>query len=181
MTWWLGHIKAKKEFEVEEEIQALGIYAWVPRKLEVKRVGKKRTPEIVERPYLPNAIFMNLTDEQWHQVQQVKFLASTMKAIYGVKDGKPVGDLRQLFRFREAVEAESAALRRAQESNEALQEFHTGDALKIVAGPFSEMVAEFQKVVRTAHDLHPTYEAELELMGQKTRVRLDPLDVRAAE
>ena len=173
MTWWLGHIKAKREFEVESQIQALGAECWVPRKLEVKRVGKKRTPQIVERPYLPNVIFMDLTDEQWHAVQSIKFLASTMKVI-------PEFDLRQVKTFRRLVDEENAAIRRAQENQEALEEFKPGEALKVIAGPFSEMIAEFCRVVQASHDLHPHYEAELEFMGQKTRVRLDPLDVKAA-
>lgn len=181
MTSWLGHIKAGKEFQVEAEIIALGIDAWVPRRLEIKRVGKRRSPKIVERPYLPNAVFlMNLTDAQWHEAQRVKFMSRTMRAIYGERDGRPVGDLRQLYRFREAVEVESAALRHAQQSNEALEEFQAGEALQITKGPFSDMVVEFLRVVRAAHELHPHYEVELELMGQKTRALLDPLDVRAA-
>lgn len=173
MTYWLGHIKAGKEFEVEQEIKDLGITAWVPRRVEIKRVGKKRKPIISERPYLPNAIFMDLTPHQWHQVHSIKFLASTMRQLNR-------RDEQDVQAFRQAVADEQAEARRALANQKAVAEFTPGQAIRVLTGPFSDMVVEFRKVVQAAHDLHPHYEAEMEIMGRKSTIRLDPLDVKAA-
>lgn len=173
MTYWLGHIKAGKEFEVEREIADLGITAWVPRMVEIRRAGKKRTPTITERPYLPNAIFMDLTPRQWHEVHQIKFLASTMRQLNR-------RDVQDVEAFREAVEAEQAEARHALANQKAVAEFKPGQAIEVLSGPFSGMVAEFCRVVQAAHDLHPHYEAETEIFGQVSTIRLDPLDVKEA-
>lgn len=169
---WLGHIKAGAEFDVEQQILDVGITAWVPRMVEIKRVGKKRQATITERPYLPNVIFMDLTPHQWHEVQTIKYLAGTMYAINR-------RDAEQVQAFRREVEAEQQEARNALANQQAVAEFTPGQAIEVLSGPFTDAVVTFRRMVQAAHDLHPVYEAEMDILGQKATIRVDPLDVKA--
>lgn len=172
MTWWLGYAKAGKEFEVEQAAKEMGIFAWVPRKLEVKRVGKKRTPEIVERPFLPNIVFLEMDSHQWHQMQGAKHLKQTFYTLNRK-------DVLDMLNFRSQIEAAQEAERRALQNKGALCEYEPGQELRVLNGPFVDFVARFKRLVENAYDLHPKYQVEVSVFGRPTMLTIDPLDVTA--
>lgn len=171
MSLYLAHAKAGKEFEVAEVLRAIANDAWVPRKAVFVRRGKKRRPELEVQPYLPNAIFVDLEDDQFHLIGTVKYLARTTHVI-GPRDA------RDIERFRARVDAEMKEAERIQGNKEAIQLFKAGQAIEAINGPFKDTALRFLRMVERADMLHPQVEATAEMFGQTVRVALDPLDVR---
>jgi transcription antitermination factor NusG len=60
----------------------------------------------------------------------------------------------------------------------AMCEFKPGDLLEIISGPLSDLCVEFCRSVREVGAPFDLVEAEVEVFGQKARVRVDPLDVK---
>lgn len=167
---YLGYAKSGKEFEVEQSLQALGIAVWCGKLIEWRRVGKKRYPDAFEEPCLPNYIFMDLSPEQFHQAQQVKFLAATMVMLSRA-------DQRNLRSFRGAVDREYATQDQMRQNAQAPKSaFKAGEQLKIISGPFAEKLATFRKVVERSGMIFPRMEIDVEGI----RLQVDPLDVKRA-
>jgi transcriptional antiterminator NusG len=134
---------------------------------------------VIVDPYLPNYAFLDLTDAQFHDLhhgQPVKYLARTMHALR--RD-----DETALSAFRRDVDAAYAyAMRCVENATRAeLAEYRRGQAIRPISGPFADTLLRFRRLVEGAADLHPMIEAEAELFGQVVRVKVDPLDVKAAE
>lgn len=169
---WIGYAKAGREFEVAEAIEATGASASVPRKVEAKRVPTKRRPVPVTTPYLANYVFIDCTAEQWHAIRGVKHLASTMRMV-------PAGEVKHLRRFVDAIESAYDSEMQRIEAGGRVEEYAPGEALRIISGPFGDMLATFRRVVEKA-DGWPEIEAEGELMGRAVRFRVDPVKARKA-
>lgn len=178
MKKYLCYATAGRELDVAKELEAEGASTWVGRKVDFIRRGKKRRPEPVETPYLPNYIFADMDDDCWHRVMtaQIKYLAKTTYMLNSL-------DLRGYASFVAAVDGEYNLAQEIIRRNDtaAMQEFKAGDALKDSKGRFGENLLRYRGMVETAHMLYPLIEAETEMMGQTVVVRLDPLDVSAYE
>jgi transcription antitermination factor NusG len=158
------------QFYVQRELEALGIDAWVGRKVTFIRRGKKRTPEPIVTPALPNYIFMDMVPEQLMAAKDVKYLASTFTFI-------PIGELAGVARFKSAVEAAFIAAQRVDANSRAsVAEYKHGASLNVVSGPFSDMLVRFERLVKSPDVDWPRVEVTIEGLGGKGR--LDPLDVR---
>ncbi len=89
MSWWIGYARAGKEFRVACAIRRLGIKVRVVRRLDAKKVPTKRLPVPVRAPYLPNYLFLEMSDDQWHLVHAaqaaghgpLRHLAPTMRLV----------------------------------------------------------------------------------------------------
>ncbi len=173
---YLAYATTGKEFEVEQSLEDLGIDVWCGRKIEFLRRGKKRYAEPVESPYLPNYLFLSLSEDEWHQVMgsQVKHLAKTTYQLSG-------RDERHFDKFKNAVWDESLEAQAIIKRNDtaAMNQFKAGQKIKDLQGRFGEQLLKFRRIVEAAHELFPMIEAETEMMGQTVTVRLDPLDVVA--
>ena len=176
MTVYLAYATTGKEFEVADKLAADGFDVWLARKIDFIRRGKRRRPDPVERPRLPNYLFLSLTDAEWHRLHQnvPKYLAGTMYALR--RD-----DERELDRFRGASDTEYAKAQKAAQNQEAIAEYVRGQRIVDVTGTFGDACLTFRRMVERAQDLHPRIEAEMEMLGRVVKVELDPLDVRAAE
>jgi len=170
IMWWIGYAKAGREFEVVSAIEALGINAWCARKIEAVRVGKKRYPEAQITPYLPNYLFIEATADQWHQVTNIKHLASTLTPV-------PIngGGLSRFMRERDAAFDERKAMI---DAGERLKEYEIGDPFEILSGPLAGHVAKFRQIMETTHDPFPRLQGEVMVMGRGVRVEVDPIDAR---
>lgn len=188
MTWYLGitttrHIaphpgaeKERGEFAVERQLHHLGIEAHAPRKIEFKRVGKKRRPDPITSPYLPGYIFAQIPAELYATAIQCNGLRPTMLTI-------PEQEVRRhVLRFIDRVAQENAEAERIIANNDraAMCQFDAGQALEVLAGPFQERAVRFLRMVQSAHDMHPMIEAEADLFGRAVKVKVDPLDVKGA-
>ena len=188
MTWYLGittskHIapepgaeKERGEFAVERQLRSMGLQAFAPRKIEFKRQGKKRHAEPVTSAYLPGYIFAEIPAAMFAQAIQCRGLSSSLMPVCKAEVEKHVQP------FLSKVAEENAEAQRIIDSRDraAMCQFEPGAALEVLAGPFADRVVSFTGMVQAAHDMHPMIEAQMEIMGRLTRVKVDPLDVRAA-
>lgn len=178
MNVYLAYITTGKEFEVRDKLTERGIACWIARKVDLVRRGKRRRPDVVVSPYWNNYAFVTLADEDWHDLRDrpVKHLAPTMHPLR--RD-----DLKEFAALRSSNdEAYTHAMRTIESATKAeLAEYRRGQAIKPISGSFADTLLRFRRIVESAHDLHPMIEAEMDLMGRVVRVKVDPLDVRAAE
>ena len=168
---YLLYAKAGKEFEVTEALQDMAIDAWCGRVIQWRRSGKKRTPDPVEVPALPNYIWATMSPYQYYEAQKIKHLArKVMGVTYSAERG--------LKRFMAFTDAAYAQQKRAVESaNVPFPEFDTGEAIKVIGGKFAEQVFSFREAVFADDPQRRKIKAD----GPFGTVLLDPLDVKAAE
>lgn len=165
---WLAYARAGKELEVQQALEEIGITAECAKVVEVKRVGKRRRPDVFIKPMLPNYLFVTCTDEQFLQVIGVKNVASTMVAI-------PRGDERGVRAFLRSAQADFDRNIAKISAGERIEQFKDGDLLKVLNGPLAGLTARFRGIVE--HDLFPSVRAEVEFMGRTVKAELDVLDV----
>jgi transcription antitermination factor NusG len=170
---WIAYARAGKEFDTAEAIRALGVECWCVRKVEAKRVGKKRRPEAVVSPYLRNYLFLDCAPEKYLAVVAVKNLAATMQAV-----GQT--EARHVMRWIEARQAEYDHRQAQIDAGERLAEYQDGDQLEILRGPLAGKFATFRRIVERDHELFPRAEVEADMLGGKRRTDVDILDLRRA-
>lgn len=199
MTWYLGKTTTKQirlprelhyradghaslvtqergEFAVERQLRALGIEAHAPRKIEFKRIGKKRHAEAITSPYLPGYIFADIPADLFAQAINCKGIGATLLTVTKQEVRKHVRP------FLAKVDAENAEAERivASRDRAAMCEFEPGQALEILDGPFGGRIVEFARIMEAAYELHPMIEFEAQLFGRFVRGRIDPLSVKGA-
>lgn len=193
MTWYLcttttkilspapGAEKVRGDFAVAAQLQAAGIEAMAPRRIDFVRRGKKRNAEPVISAWLPGYVFANIPAHRFAEViTTTKGMSRSVMAIHpsemeGTKERPGVRDFCQMA---DAKLAEAERIISRQDRFEMAQ-FNQGDLIEIIGGPFFERAAQFVRMVRAAGDDFDMIEAEVEMFGSKVRARLDPLDVRA--
>ena len=173
MTTYLGYARTGREFQVTEDLNAIGLQTWCGRKLEFIRRGKKRRPEPVESPYLQNYIFAELPAERFLEVRGIKGLAKTLTPLCAP-------DMLSLARFQSEVEAEYQKAKAIARNQDAICEYKAGQALTVISGNLQDTMLRFREMVERAHDMHPKIRADMELFGQTVSVEIDPLDVKSA-
>jgi transcription antitermination factor NusG len=160
----------RREFDAQEEAEALGLTCYVPRRVDLIRQGKRRRPDAVIRPYLPNYVFVETDAHGWHMLRDSKHLRTWM----GISDGSA----KQVMAFIGRVEADFAARMAQIEAGERVSEYAPGDLLQIIAGPFQGQLARFKRIAEGA--IFPEVVAEADIMGQAVTIRLDPLAAKRA-
>lgn len=169
-TTYLLYARSGHEFDAEAELRDAGISVWCGRAIEWKRVGKKRKPEPVEKPALPNYLFAIVLPHQFTTAQSVRWVAPKFEAL-------SLLDERALDRFAGEVDRAYEDADKIRRANEVpVSEFRPGERLEVVAGVLADKMGKFRRVVEQAHDLHPRLELEIEGL----RMHVDPLDVRRA-
>jgi transcription antitermination factor NusG len=168
MTLWAAY--TRREFDAAEECEALGITAYAPRKVDVRRSGKKRRAEAVEGPAWPGYIFIEATADEWHMLKACKHIRTLMGI--GPKEAEMV---RALIK---QVEAEFDKRMAQIAAGERVSEYRPGELLEIVLGPFAGQLARFKRIAEGA--IFPEVVAEADIMGQSVTIRLDPLAAKKA-
>lgn len=179
-----------KEFEVEAELKALGLHPWVPRRLESKYIKEKREAVWYDRPYVPKLMFCVIPAIMWRDVFELKHVIGKpyaltrldMEGTPAVKGGAiPDRPARYgLNDFRRAVDAEYSDAEKRKVNSEYQCQYKPGQALEILQGPFEGFAAEFQGVIRRAHDDYSKLRVEVSIFGRPTSLDLDPDKVRVA-
>ena len=149
----------------------LGIPHWRGVRVEFERQGKKRLPEPVEYPSLPNYVWLWPDHHQIHQLRDVKHLAHTMRFLTDA-------DVRAFGVFRAAADARHAEAMRIVGNRAAICEYRQGERLIIADGPLAGMLATFSRMVQASDFAH--VEAEVEIFGALVPTVLDPLSVKKA-
>lgn len=172
MTLWIGYARSGKEIEVSVAIEDLGIRCHIALQAEAKRSGKKRRPDLIISPVLPNYIFIEADVEQWFELAQVKHLAMT-------KTVCPSASIPGVMRFLTASQAKYAERMAKIQAGERLEEFQPNDLIKIISGPLEGQLARFKRIVEeSGDDMFPMVEGEFEMMGQVVTSRFDTLTVK---
>lgn len=167
-----GAAKIPGCFAVEQQLQAMGLTAWTPRKIVFERSGKDRYPKPVTKPYLPGYVFADVPPQAFHAALQARGAFPTTMTLSR-------GDLAAVRAFQRRVDAENAEAERiiASRDRAAMCQFAPGQALEVLAGPFADRLVTFSRLVLASV---PHIEFETELFGQVVKGKVDVLDVRAA-
>lgn len=170
MATFLLYAKGGKEFEVEQGLLDLDLSPWVGRKMEVRRVAKKRDPIITVKPYLGNYVFCEMELESLMLIGKVKYLAGTHHMLR--RD-----DVRSLTGFKAAVQSELDAVQ-AHVDNQAyrLCEYREGDPLRVVSGGFADMLGNFRQIVEVAGRIK--YRMDVDMFGRNVPMDIDPAELR---
>lgn len=173
----------RKQFWVQEELRQLGIDASCGKRAEFKRVGKNRDWTRFDVPALPNYIVLRMSPEQMFIATEVEHLMPTFQ-IVGRDDltGTPKTDKTParigLNAFIDAVEADFRAAERVDANSRAsVTDFKKGQKLRVISGPFADMLVRFEKLVQAPYDRWQRVAAETE---DGWKLQFDPLDVRSA-
>jgi transcription antitermination factor NusG len=171
MAMWIAYTPKGREFDAQEEAEALGLWAMVPRRVDMLRKGFNRRAEPVISAYLPNYMFFRSGNEGWHWMKGSK----TVRTVMGVSPGNAA----LVDQFIERVEADFAARMAQIEAGQRVDEYEPGDLLQIVTGPFAGVVASFKRLAEGA-SMFPELVVETQLFGQAVTVRVDPIAARRA-
>lgn len=163
-----------KQLWAQEALRRMGIASWCGTSVSFKRVGKNRVPDKFENPYLPNYLFVDIGPNQLFDALSVDHIAPSVQIV-------PRNEMERLRAWQgEVNDLYDAAQRVDANSKASVAEYKEGQAIKALSGPFEHFPLWFEKVAKAAHDQWPMIEAEVDIMGARRKVRLDPLDVRAA-
>lgn len=171
MAMWIAYTPKGREFDAQEEAEALGLWAMVPRRVDMLRKGFNRRAEPVISAYLPNYMFFRSGNEGWHWMKGSK----TVRTVMGVSPGNAA----LVDQFIDRVETDFAARMAQIEAGQRVDEYEPGDLLQIVTGPFAGVVASFKRVAEGA-SMFPELVVETQLFGQAVTVRVDPIAARRA-
>lgn len=162
-----------KEFQVEQELQDLGLpMVWCPRILHGEYVKQRRNFRWYDKAYISKLLFAVIPAIYYSDAIALKHVI-----------GKPLElnryDCKELVVFRLRVEAEHKDAERKQANSEYKCQYEPGQALEVVGGVFSDKSAIFRGLVEKSHDEYAKLKLELELMGRQTFVEIDPDMVKA--
>ena len=185
-----------------DDLARFGIDHWRGVKIEFERRGKQRTAEPHEYPAIHNYIWLRPTHEQVQHLSNVRFLGSTFHFLgkHAVADlGRFQGEIEAKEQEARAIIAEqqraleiakdkarTAESKRAEMAaqramiNASLAEYNVGDRIIIRDGVLAGEMATFKRLVQGAMDVFPFVEAEMEILGRITPVKIDPIAVRRA-
>jgi transcription antitermination factor NusG len=170
MTLLLAY--AAREFDAQEEAEALGITCYVPRRVDMIRSGKRRRPDPVITAAWPRYLFADVTEEEWHWLKDSKHIRSIM----WVNDREAQVIRKQANAIERAFEQRMRQI----EAGERLSQYEPGALLDIVGGQFAGNIVTFTRMVERADQMFPFIEAEMQMMNRSVRVMLDPLYVQKA-
>jgi transcriptional antiterminator NusG len=185
MTWYVGfatsrHIrpfpgadKIRGEAAVEKQLGALGIECFVPTRTVFKRQGRNRHAEPVVEYICPNYVFADIPADRFADAVAVRGLSRTLMVVPSAQVQ------RQLRPFIQRVEADNAEALRLIEAGDrrAMCQFQPGDALRVLSGPFADLMLTFKRMSQRAGDPWPMGEGEVSIFGRETPLRLDLADV----
>lgn len=173
MTMYLASARNGCEFEVAEEARQIGATAHCPRKIEWRRVGKKRRPDPHVEPYLPNYLFIDMTPSQFASVLDIKGIHGDFMSV----PDRLVTRKGGLLDFFDRVEAQFHKDERIGRNQAMLSQYKAGDHLKMLDGTLEDVLLTFRGMVERAHDLFPKVCVEADMMGQSVTLEIDPLNV----
>lgn len=171
---------SKQEFNVRDELTAMGLHPWFPVFLANKYIKERRAYQWYDRPYISKLGFCVIPAIYWPDVVALKHVIGKPMELSRMDiHGGPnrVG----LAQFRQAVEAEYADRERLMKNSEYKCQYQPGQALQILAGAFEGMDVTFTKVIRQSYDDYAKLRVEGDMMGRRVEMDVDPDHVKAAE
>ena len=173
MTLWIAYATTGQEFSAQEQCEVLGYTCQVPRRVDLIRHQKRRTPDVVVKPYLGNYLFISGGNDVFHAAKLIKEIR-----------GNPIGigpqNARQVQAFIDRVESDYRDRMAQVEAGQRVSEYQPGDLLTLMTGPFAGQVAIFRRMIEGG--VFPRIEAELAVnfMGKPVMATVDPINARPA-
>ena len=167
----------RKQLWVKEALHRIGIDAWCGTRVQFHRRGKQREWTRYDEPALPNYLILDMPPERMFEVISLPHVAPTMSVVAGraLTGGDGVMGLHQ---FKDAVEADFRAAERIDANSRAeVTAYKRGQPLRVINGPFADMLVTFDKLVKAPHDKWQRIAGTTE---GGMPVQFDPLDVRSA-
>ena len=174
-----GGDRIKGEWAVEAQMQELGCRVYDSRTVDFVRKGKDRYARPEFRPALPGYVFADISDNLFSRAVHVEGAWGSALPIYQVEKRDKLKETPHdaAMRFFEALAEKRLEAERIKSRSDLVSQFDPGEPLKIIAGPFADMLVTFQRMIKSAHEMHPMIEGEMSLFGRQSPVRVDPLDV----
>jgi len=169
---WIAYAARGHELEAEEAIRALGIEVWVAKRIEMRRSPTGRRWRAEVEPFLPNYVFINCTDEQWHKLREVKHIAQSMLSI------SEQAARIYLQPFRDKIDADFAERRALVDAGEHVQAYNPGDMIELESGPLAGILLTFRRMVETDKPEFPKIIAAVTLFGKEGEIEIDPINVK---
>jgi len=176
-----------KEFEVEAELQALGLHPWVARRLDSKKITQQKERIWFDTPYVSKLVFCAFPAVYWNDVIGIKHVVgkpmpmtrlgmtgSPAYVLDTAKGPKQIPARYGLNDFRSAVEAEYTDAERKRANNLYQCAFRPGQALEVLSGQFAGFPVEFKRAIKRAHQDYARLLVEVDIMGAKRPVEMDP-------
>ena len=202
--WYVVRVRTQKEYEVEKSLIDLGIECWLPRMKSTQRVGKQRKLKMVERPYIPGFLFVDIPAATYRTVVEQRWVLPRMLPVIGLATSNPantqknitdLGSLGQFKAFRRKVERElEKATAIEEEANREyertqsrqayiakLKQYKPGQAIEAVDGAFIGHLMKFVGLQVGVGGADVRIVGEYEFFGAPRRILLDPGDVREAQ
>lgn len=175
--------RLRGELAVTRQLQCMDIVADAALEARFVRKGNDRNFELTYAPLLPGYVFAEMNEEQ--HAKGIRVDGALGRSLKIIKSRKPESRAcmeAQAVKFlaalaKDRAEAERIALSR---DKAAMCAYKPGEVLDIIEGAFIEMLAHFRGLTQKPGDQYPMIEADIDMMGRKTPVRLDPLSVRKA-
>lgn len=135
--WYALHTKSKAEYQTALMLQALGIETYLP---EIAVSGNRHPQQ--KQPFFPNYLFANIDFEtvglsKVRQTPGLRTIVSANGLPISVPDDVVATIGQKLSKFRTLDELQ-------------MHTFQPGDAVRIVSGPFQDMLAVFEQPTASA-------------------------------
>lgn len=172
---WIAYANTGQEFAAKDQVQQAGYACTVPRQVNLVRHQKRRRPDVVVSPFLPNYIFIHGEEAAFHAVKNIKEIRPTMRFV-------GANEARLLQAFIDRVEADFAARMEQIEAGERVSEYQPGDLLTLMTGPFAGQLATFRRIVERPGAAFPMIEADVtvRLLGKPVVAVVDPINAKRA-
>ena len=171
----IAYASTGQEFAAQAQCEAMGYPCHVPRRVDLVRHQKRRRPDVVVSPFLPNYVFIGGDESAFHAVRRVKEIRPTMRFV-------GTNEARVLQLFINRVEADFALRLEQIEAGERVSEYQPGDLLTLMVGPFAGQLATFRRIVERPGAAFPMIEADVDvrLFGKPVVAVVDPINARRA-
>lgn len=180
-----------EEFSVRDDLKAMGVNPWVPCRLGSRYIKEARAVKWYDTAYVPKLMFAVIPAILWRDVVEHKHVIGKPVPLSRLDIKGTPAHVKQgtgawtpavpgLNDFRNAVEAEYADAKRAQENSEYQCQYQPGQALELLTPPWDGFTATFSEVIRHAHDDYAKLRVEVDMFGRKATLEVDPDRVRSS-
>lgn len=183
----MAYATTGREFEVMDDLAAIGVDYWRGKRIEFERRGKSRIAEPFEYPALPNYLHISAPFYRVSDIMNIRHLSRTIKFLHpsdvrGWQVFQNASDSRYAEAQKVIIERERMSLANAsrQDMINLIAQYKAGDALEISGGAFAGMLATFGRMVVKPGTAHPMVEANVRIFDRDVPTAVDPLDVRKA-
>ena len=155
-NWHVAQLKPNGLRLAQQHLSRQGFTCFCPRQMEQRLLARLQQSKRVERPLFPGYLFVQFGADQigWQSINSTRGITRLVLLGQGKLHALPTPFMAGLL-----ARCDNAGLLTAQES------FKTGDRVRLVSGPFAELVTTVEKL-----ESQDRLQVLFNLMGRQTRV-----------